>query len=180
MTTSIDNVFINNLRVLNALTVDGPTTSSHKTIGSDSLNLVQMHQNASLFYLKYSHIVEITTFTTTAGLVDVVVEFNGPHRVKPNDMIHIDKITDAVDIGGIPVASIHGTREVYAVDGTDGTQLTLRLGVAAASNDIVTTVKPLVRIDRYKSTDMLTDDGLWTASTALPSPVHSNTLVFAA
>jgi hypothetical protein len=180
MTTSIDNVFINNLRVLNGLTVDGPTASSHKTIGTDPLNLIQMHQNDSLFYLKYSHVAEIIQFITTTNSVDVLVEFNGPHRVKANDTIHIDTITDAVDIGGIAVASIHGTRVVHAVDAADTTLLTLRLDTAATSNYTVTTIKPLVRIDRYKSADMLTDDGSWAASTTRPNPVHSNDLVFAA
>ena len=180
MTTSIDNVFINNLRVLNALTVDGPTTSSHKTIGANPLNLVQQHQIGSVFYLKYSHFIEITTFTTTMGSVDVVVTFNDPHRVKGNDTIHIDTITDAAEIGGIDVAYIQGTHAVHDTDNADGAQLTLRLGAPATSTDLVLTVKPLVRIDRYKSTDMLTDIGLWAASTTLPTPVHVNTLVFAA
>jgi hypothetical protein len=180
MTTSIDNVFITNLRVLNELTVDGPTASSHKTVGADPLNLIQMHQNDSLFYLKYTHVAEIIQFTTTMGSADVMVAFNGHHRVKANDTIHIDTITDAIDIGGIAVASIHGTRVVHAVDVADTALLTLRLDTAATSNDTVTTVKPLVRIDRYKSADMLTDDGLWAASTTLPTPVHVNTLVFAA
>lgn len=180
MTTSIDNVFITNLRVLNALTVDGPTTSSHKTIGADSKNRVQMHQNDSLFYLKYSHVLQIDSFTTTDASNEVLLTLNDPHGVANGDTIHIDTITGVADIGGIDVASIQGTRVVHAVHATDGDKLTLQLGVAATASELVAAVQPLVRIDRYKSTDMLIANGLWVASTALPTPAHTNLLTFSA
>jgi hypothetical protein len=180
MTTSIDNVFINNLRVLNALTVDGPTTSSHKEVGSDSKNRVQLHQNGSLFYLKFSHVLQIDSFTTTDASTDVLLTLNDTHGVANGSTIHIDTITDAADIGGIDVASIQGTHVVHAVHATDGDKLSIRLGAAATASEVVTAVQPLVRIDRYKSTDMLTANGLWVASTALPTPSHTNLLTFSA
>ena len=185
MTSIGDNVIIPTLTITERLIVNGSMqtngsveAASHQVFGSDDKNLVQMHQVGSVFYIKYSHFVEINSFQTTANSNVVIIEINGAHAVEEGDTVHIETITGAASIGGIPVASIHGTRLVHAVD--DSTIFRLRLGVPATSNEVTTGVKPLVRVDRYKSTDMLTDDGLWAASTTRPNPVHSNDLVFAA
>ena len=137
-----------------------------------------MHQVGSAFYIKYSHFIQIDSFQTTANSNVVIVAFNGAHAVTNGDTVHIDTIMDAVSIGGIPVASIHGTRLVHAVE--DSTIFRLQLGVTASASELTTSVQPLVRVYRYKSTDMRASDGTWTASTVVPTPTHTNTLTFSA
>ena len=185
MTSIGDNVIIPTLTITERLIVNGSMqtngsveAASHQVFGSDDKNLVQMHQVGSVFYIKYSHFVEINSFQTTANSNVVIIEINGAHAVADGDTVHIDTITDAASIGGIPVASIHGTRLVHAVD--DSTMFRLQLGVPATSNEVTTSVQPLVRVDRYKSTDMRASDGTWTAATVAPTPTHTNMLTFAA
>ena len=183
MTSIGDNVIIPTLTITERLIVNGSmetnnSVEAHQIFGSDDKNLVQMHQVGSVFYIKYSHFIQIDSFQTTANSREVVIAINGTHAVADGDTVHIDTITDAVSIGGIPVASIHGTRLVHAVD--DSTMFRLWLGVPATSNEVTTSVQPLVRVDRYKSTDMRASDGTWTAATVAPTPTHTNILTFAA
>lgn len=47
--------------------------SSHKVFGTDSFNLAQMHQKGSIFYLKWSHVKDVTAISTTNGSADIVL-----------------------------------------------------------------------------------------------------------
>ena len=45
-----------NIQVNGSLKTTSSITASHKVVGEDDKNLVQIHQTGSVFYLKWSHI----------------------------------------------------------------------------------------------------------------------------
>ena len=60
----LDELEVKNTATINgsisgSTTVSGSLTSSHKVLGADDKNLVQMHQSGSLFYLKWSHVEQL-------------------------------------------------------------------------------------------------------------------------
>lgn len=145
--------------------------SSHKVIGEDK-NLVQMHQNGSLFYLKWSHVEEINSFETTNNSQVVVISVTG-HGLQNGDTVHIEKFaTGVADINGIPSESIQGARLVTQID--DSELFRFNAGAVATSSGVVNNVNPLIRVDRYKHTDMAQTNATWVCSTIEPQPSHTN------
>jgi hypothetical protein len=151
--------------------VSGSVTSSHKQVGSDDKNLVQIHQNGSIFYLKWSHVEEINSFETTINSQVVIISVTG-HGLQNGDTVHIEDFTGVPDINGIPSESIQGARLVTQID--DSELFRFNAGAIATSTGVVNNVNPLIRVDRYKRTDMAQSNATWVCSTTEPAPSHTN------
>lgn len=149
--------------------------SSHKVVGSDDKNLVQIHQTGSIFYLKWSHIEQITSFETNNNSTEVIVVVIG-HGLAPGDVFTIANIAGIGDINGIIAEHIEGPRTVSAVN--DSTIFRFNAGGPATSTGIVYGVEPLILIDRYKFIDMATSSANWSYSTTVPTPPHTNIQTF--
>lgn len=163
---------VDELEVKNTISASGSVTSTHKQVGSDGKNLVQIHQNGSLFYLKWSKVEEINSFETVANSNVIIISVTG-HGVSDGDVVHIENFSGGVsDINGCPSVSIQGARTVTAVD--DSMLFRFNAGAIATSSGVVTNVNPLIRVDTYKYTDMTVRDGLWSCQTTEPTPLHNN------
>lgn len=154
-----------------SITTNQAIQSSHKVIGKEK-NHTQIHQKGSIFYLKWSHVEQITSFTTTSGSTSVTITING-HGLATGDFFTIENIgAGTPDINGIAFEDIHGARAVSAISGND---ITFTAGAPATSTGTETSVQPLIRIDRYKFTDMATSDANWSYATTEPTAPHTNT-----
>ena len=149
--------------------------SSHKVVGSDDKNLVQIHQTGSIFYLKWSHVEQITTFETTANSTEVVVVVIG-HNVEPGDVFVVDSLAGVADINGIIPEYIEGPRTVTSIG--DSTIFRFNAGGPATTTGTIYGVEPLIRIERYKFIDLATSSATWSHSTTKPHPPHTNVDTF--
>ena len=149
--------------------------SSHKVLGEDDKNLVQMHQNGSLFYLKWSHVEEINSFETANNSQVVIISVTG-HGLQSGDTVHIEDLSGVPDINGIPSESIQGARVVTQID--DSELFRFNAGAIATSTGVINNVNPLIRVDRYKRTDMAQTNATWVCSTTEPTPSHNNIAEF--
>ena len=153
----------------------GSVQCSHKVVGEDDKNLVQIHQTGSIFYLKWSHIEQITLFETTANSTEVVVVVIG-HNVQPGDVFVVDSLAGVADINGIIPEYIEGPRSVSSIG--DSTIFRFNAGGPATTTGTVYGVEPLIRIDRYKFIDLATSSADWSYSTTKPHPPHTNINTF--
>ena len=153
----------------------GSVQCSHNVVGSDDKNLVQIHQTGSIFYLKWSHVEQITTFETTANSTEVVVVVIG-HNVEPGDVFIVDNLAGVADINGIIPEYIEGPRSVSSIG--DSTIFRFNAGGPATITGTVYGVEPLIRIDRYKFIDLATSSADWSYSTTKPHPPHTNMKTF--
>ena len=149
--------------------------SNHKVVGSDDKNLVQIHQTGSIFYLKWSHIEQITLFETTANSTEVVVVVIG-HNVEPGNVFVVDSLAGVADINGIIAEHIEGPRTVSSIG--DSTIFRFNAGGPATTTGTIYGVEPLIRIDRYKFIDLATSSATWSHSTTKPTPPHTNINTF--
>ena len=154
---------------------NGSVQCSHKVVGEDDKNLVQIHQTGSIFYLKWSHVEQITTFETTANSTEVVVVVIG-HNVEPGDVFVVDSLAGVADINGIIPEYIEGPRSVSSIG--DSTIFRFNAGGPATITGTVYGVEPLIRIDRYKFIDLATSSADWSYSTTKPHPPHTNMKTF--
>jgi hypothetical protein len=149
--------------------------SNHKVVGSDDKNLVQIHQTGSIFYLKWSHVEQITLFETTANSTEVVVVVIG-HNVELGDVVFVDSLGGIADINGIIPEHIEGPRTVTSIG--DSTIFRFNAGGPATSTGTIYGVEPLIRIDRYKFIDLATSSATWSYSTTKPIVPHTNIHTF--
>ena len=163
------------IQVNGSLKTSSSITASHKVVGEDDKNLVQIHQSGSIFYLKWSHIEQITTFETTANSTEVVVVVIG-HNVEPGDVFIVDSLAGVADINGIIAEYIEGPRSVSSIG--DSTIFRFNAGGPATTTGTVYGVEPLIRIDRYKFIDLATSSADWSYSTTKPHPPHTNMKTF--
>jgi hypothetical protein len=153
--------------------VSGSVTSTHKQVGSDDKNLVQIHQKGSIFYLKWSHVKHITSIATTSGSKAIVLTV-AEHGLSDGDYFHIQDLgASASDVNGIPFEDIKGMRVAGSI--TDANEIPTNADSFATSTDTDTSVTPLIRIDRYKYTDMARSNADWSFDTTEPTPPHTNT-----
>lgn len=163
---------------LNApVTASSSVASSHKVIGSDSMNLGQIHQKGSVFYLKWSHVEQVTEITTTNGSANISLTVAG-HGLNTGEYFYIQNLgAGAGDANGIPFADIRGGlagggRVAGTI--TDNNKIPITALSAATSSGTTTTLTPIIRIDRYKFIDMAKSDAVWNFATSEPNPPHTN------
>ena len=164
-----------NIQVNGSLKTTSSITASHKVLGEDDKNLVQIHQTGSVFYLKWSHIEQIITFETTANSTEVVVVVIG-HNVEPGDVFIVDSLAGVADINGIIAEYIEGPRTVTSLG--DSTIFRFNAGGPATTTGTIYGVEPLIRIERYKFIDLATSSATWSHSTTKPHPPHTNVDTF--
>ena len=164
-----------NIQVNGSLKTTSSITASHKVLGEDDKNLVQIHQTGSVFYLKWSHIEQIITFETTANSTEVVVVVIG-HNVEPGDVFIVDSLAGVADINGILAEYIEGPRTVTSLG--DSTIFRFNAGGPATTTGTIYGVEPLIRIERYKFIDLATSSATWSHSTTKPHPPHTNVDTF--
>ena len=169
------DILATNIQVDGSLKTTSSITASHKVLGEDDKNLVQIHQTGSIFYLKWSHIEQITTFETTANSTEVVVVVIG-HNVEPGDVFIVDSLAGVADINGILAEYIEGPRTVTSLG--DSTIFRFNAGGPATTTGTIYGVEPLIRIERYKFIDLATSSATWNHSTTKPHPPHTNVDTF--
>jgi len=161
--------------IADEIQVTSQLRASHKVIGPDEKNLVQLHQNGSIFYLKYPVTHQISKMETSDQTSEVTFTTNAAHNLSNGDTVHIsDSFEDAI-INGVPTSELIGTHQVASVEDT-----TFKIAtVSPGDNDGDIPVSPLVRIDRYKYIDMADPTATsWSNSTTIPSPSHTNNEIF--
>ena len=169
-------VYCGSLKVREDLTVAGRVTAKSKLIGEPN-NLGELHHNGSVFYIKWSATHQAASLATTSASYDVTWSTTAAHGLTQNDTVHISRPppnpTPLTEVGGIPVADLTGT---FTVQSATTTTFTVQVDSPATVTATFTQAIPLVRIDRYKYTDMAQNNATWNFSTTLPSPSHTNTL----
>ena len=168
---------------LNApVTASSSVASSHKVIGSDSMNLGQIHQKGSVFYLQWSHVEQVTEITTTNGSANILLTV-AHHGLKAGDYFYIQDLgAGAGDANGIPFADIRGGlpgggRVAGTMDPSDPAfedKIPITALSPATSSGTTSTLTPIIRIDRYKFIDMAKSDAVWNYDTQEPTPPHIN------
>ena len=79
-------------------------------------------------------------------------------------------------MNGIPADELTGTFQVLATP--TATKFTVQVVTAANITASSNTAVPLMRIDRYRYTDMAANTPTWQNSTTLPTPSHTNIELF--
>ena len=171
MTSLGDNAYCTRLIARESIKVNGHIESTHKLIGLDSKNKAELHQNGSIFFLKYGHVERISAIETVDGSPVVTVDFNSAHGMQVGDTFHIGNTT--ADMNGIPANKIEGTHVVTVM--SDIVAFSFNCGVNATSSGYTAAVTPLMRIDRYKYIDLSASNSSWTNSTTYPIASHINT-----
>lgn len=160
------------------LTVTGAITGSHNVLGADK-NQGELHYDGSIFYIKWSGVHRVGTINTTNGSTSIHIGTTSPHNLSQVDTVHISPVPFngevITEVSGIPVSEIVGTHVITAVQTT--TSFTIQTTTPATSTGTVTNAVPLVRVDRYRYTDM-NSHSYWLDSTTLPTPAHINTELF--
>lgn len=160
----------------NKVTVSGPITGSHKVFGS-AMNQGELHHNGSIFYIKWTAVHQIDAIQTGMLNSNVNLETTAPHGLSQGDTVHIGQIpfNNGVisDINGIPASEIVGVHVISAAH--TSTNFTIVVPSQAIASGTVTNAVPLVKIDRYRYTDMNDSTGTWLNSTTLPTALHTNT-----
>ena len=166
-------------RINGDLTVDGSITAKSKHIG-DANNLGELRHNGSIFYIKWSAVHQVASLTTVDASSDVTWTTTAAHGLAQNDVVHISapppNPTPITEVNGIPAADLTGTFTVRSTP--TATTFTMQVATAATSAGTSTQAIPLVRVDRYKYTDMNATNNTWSVSTTLPAPSHTNTEIF--
>ena len=165
-------------RINGDLTVDGSITAKSKLIG-EANNLGELHHNGSVFYIKWSAVHQAASLTTVDASDEVTWATTAAHGLAQNDVVHVSapppNPTPITEVNGIPAAELTGT---FTVQSATTNTFTVQVATAATSADTSTQAIPLVRVDRYKYTDMNATNNTWTVSTTLPTPSHTNTEIF--
>ena len=168
--------------VADRITCSGEIVASHKVFGN-AKNLGQAHFQDSLLFFKYNQVHQSSSIATTAFSSSILVTTTAPHGLLVGDEVHIGAIPPNPDpitsIGGISTSSIVGTQTVTAVPSST----TFRFdGAFATGDEVASNAVPLIRIDRYISTDLAVASDqavVWARGTTLPQiPSHTNTELF--
>ena len=165
-------------RINGDLTVDGSITAKSKHIG-DANNLGELHHSGSIFYIKWSAVHQAASLTTVDASDEVTWATTAAHGLAQNDVVHVSapppNPTPITEVNGIPAAELTGT---FTVQSATTNTFTVQVATAATSAGTSTQAIPLVRVDRYKYTDMNATNNTWSVSTTLPAPSHTNTEIF--
>ena len=163
-----------------SITTTGAVTAAHKKIGSDVKNQGELHHNGSVFYIKWSAVHQVSTFDTTQGSTNVHWTTTAAHGLAQGDTVHIGSIPNnpnpITEVNGIPVDELTGTFQVLATP--TAAKLTVQVITAANITSSSNAAVPLLRIDRYRYTDMAASTATWQNSTTLPTPSHTNIELF--
>jgi hypothetical protein len=158
----------------------GSITSTHKVIGADK-NQGELHHNGSCFYIKWSAVHQISSLLTTNTSTTVIWITTAHHGLASGDTVHIGSLPlnpgVISEVNGIPASDLVGTHVVTAVPST--TKFSVTVTTPASTSGYSTYPVPVLRIDRYRSTDMnASGPVVWTNSTTLPTPTHTNVEIF--
>jgi hypothetical protein len=157
----------------------GSVTSTHKIFGAEK-NQGELHHLGSIFYIKWSAVHQASSLTTTDTSTAVTWTTTRPHGLVLGDTVHISALPNnpsvISQVNGIPASELVGTHVVTAVP--TATTFSLAVTTPASSTGNSTDPVPLVRIDRYKYTDMNASTDSWLHATTLPTPAHTNVEIF--
>ena len=170
--------------VAEKITCSGEVRSANKAIGTDPKNLGQVHHNDSVLFFKYNQVHQSSSLTTTAFSSTVLVATTAAHGLLVGDTVHIGAIPanpgPVTSINGLLVSSVVGERVITSVPST--TTFTFAASMAAVGDGVAAGVVPLIRVDRYISTDLAVASDqavVWARGTSLPQvPSHTNTELF--
>ena len=169
--------------VASSIECTGQIQAASKAFGSDPMNLGQAHHNGSMLYFKYNQVHQASQIGTTSGQAKAFITTSSAHGLLAGDTVHIGNFPpnpNAITaVNGIPVTQIVGTHPVVAVSST--TEFTIATTTSATSTGVNASAIPLVRIDRYVSTDiaLASDQAVtWARGTTEPTASHTNTELF--
>jgi hypothetical protein len=169
--------------VASSIECTGQIQAESKVFGADSKNLGQAHFNGSVLYFKYNQVHQASQISTTSGQAKAFVTTNNTHGLLVGDTVHIGSFPpnpNAITaVNGIPVTEIVGTHQVAAIISTF--EFTITTTTSATSTGADTLAIPLVRIDRYVSTDLALGSNVtitFTRGTTVPVALHTNTELF--
>lgn len=158
------------------LVVSGAVRATHKIIGADEMNQCQLHQSGSVFYIKYSSVHQASSIATVNASDSVTITATAAHEILVGDTVHVGSIAPLTAINGIPAAEFLGTHVVTARPSTTAFEIDLTTAANATATDSNAT--PIVRVDRYRYTDLTASSATWTDSTTLPTPGYTNEVFF--
>ena len=168
--------------VCDNLTVNNPTSSSHKILGP-ALNQGSLHHTGSIFYMKWSTIHQVTsvrTYVGDSGIPDNAVEIalSADHLLSGGDTFAIGDLPYTIagpttEIDGIPASEIVGTHTVHSIPADNRLRFLTTSNATFAS--LHTTIIPLLSITRYKYLDMHGSGVAWQHSTTEPTSSFTNT-----
>lgn len=172
-------VYCGKLTVRDSLQVAGVVNSSHKVIGQ-ALNQGELHHLGSIFYIKWSAVHQAGELETTSGSTTVTWTTTGKHGLAMGNTVHISALPNnpgvITEVNGVLASELVGTHQVTATPSLY--EFSIAVTTQATATGSTTDAVPLVRIDRYRYTDMSNSDPTWTNATTLPSPGHTNTESF--
>ena len=171
---SCENLIVSG-SVINDLNVTGSISASHKVFGADK-NQGELHHHGSIFYILFKAVHQISSLDTTSASTTVTWTTTAAHGLDSGDTVHISALPDnpgeITEVNGIPASELIGTHVITAVPST--TTFSMSVTSAATSTGSSTDPIPVVRIDRYRYTDMNDSTVSWLNSTTLPTPAHTN------
>ena len=123
---------------------------------------------------------QLSALETTQGSLNIDWTTTAAHGLAQGDTIHIGSIPSnpnpITEVNGIPADELKGTFQVLATPTT--TKFTVQVSTAANTTASDNSAVPLLRIDRYRYTDMAASTATWQNGTTLPTPSHTNIELF--
>jgi len=172
---SLGNQAYCNTLIATDVQCSGSITASHKVFGADK-NQGELHHHGSIFYILFKAVHQISSLDTTNASTTVTWTTTAPHGLDSGDTVHISSLPNnpgtITEVNGIPASDLIGTHVITAVPST--TTFSVTVTSAATSTGNSTDPIPVVRIDRYRYTDMNVSTVSWLNSTTLPTPAHTN------
>lgn len=159
----------------------GSITAANKVFGA-SKNQGEMHHHGSIFYILWSAVHQVSSMATTSGSTNVHVTTTAPHGLAQGDTVHIGSLPNnpgaITEVNGVPASEIEGTHAITAAQSSTSFTIAVGANAAATASGTSTAATPLVRVDRYRFTDMNSSTATWQNSTTLPTPSHTNIELF--
>ena len=157
----------------------GSITAAHKVVGA-SMNQGELHHNGSVFYIKFSAVHQVSSVANVSGSTNVHFTTTAAHGLSQGDTVHISALPNnpgpITVVNGVPGSELTGTHVITAVQSS--TSFTIAVTTPATSTGTSTDAIPLVKVDRYRFTDMNSSTPTWGNSTTLPTPSHTNIEMF--
>jgi len=174
-TVMVCDLYCGKLTVRSNLKVTGSITASHKVFGADK-NQGELHHHGSIFYILWSSVHQVSSLSTTDTSTTVTWATTAAHGLDHGDTVHISSLPNnpgpITEVNGVPASELVGTHVIIAVP--SATTFSITVTTAATSTGNSTDPVPIVRIDRYRHTDMNDSTVSWLNSTTLPTPAHTN------
>ena len=165
--------------VATTIKCSGIITASHKVFGA-AQNQGQMHHHGSIFYIKWSAVHQCSSLATTSGSSTVTWTTTAAHGFEVGDTIHISSIPNnpgvITAVNGILSSDLKGPHVILTLPST--TTFSVSVATNADTTGSSTVAVPFVRRDRYRYTDMASNDTTWSNATTVPTPSHTNTETF--